>query len=116
MSRRRRLLVLNQYYWPGVEATAHLLTELCEALASEYDVTVVTGRLRGQDDAPDAECRNGVRVIRTRSSVHDRTLLHRRAANYASYLGRAAGRTLSLPRPDVILCMTDPPMVGSLAV
>ena len=25
-----RLLVVNQYYWPGVEATAHLLTELCE--------------------------------------------------------------------------------------
>ena len=30
--RRPRLLVFNQYYWPGVEATAHLLTELCEAL------------------------------------------------------------------------------------
>ena len=30
---RPRLLVFNQYYWPGVEATANLLTELCEALA-----------------------------------------------------------------------------------
>src|SRR5262249_14961722 len=39
MPARPRLLVLNQYYWPGVEATAHLLTELCEALATEYDVT-----------------------------------------------------------------------------
>ena len=41
--RRQRVLVLNQYYWPGVEATANLLTELCEALAADYDVTVVTG-------------------------------------------------------------------------
>ncbi len=24
-----RLLVFNQYYWPGLEATAHLLSELC---------------------------------------------------------------------------------------
>jgi hypothetical protein len=40
---RPRLLVLNQYYWPGVEATANLLTELCEALAVDHDVTVVTG-------------------------------------------------------------------------
>ena len=39
------ILVLNQYYWPGVEATAQLLSQLCEALAEDYDVTVVTGAL-----------------------------------------------------------------------
>jgi glycosyltransferase involved in cell wall biosynthesis len=116
MPPRRRLLVLNQYYWPGVEATAHLLTELCEALAADYDVTVVTGRLRGREDAPDDEIRNGVRVVRVRSAAHDRTQLGRRGVNYATYLGRAAARALSLGRPDVILCMTDPPMVGALAV
>ena len=49
---RRRILVLNQYYWPGVEATAHLLTELCEALAEDYDVEVVTGVLRGLENEP----------------------------------------------------------------
>ena len=37
-----RLLILNQYYWPGVEATANLLTELAEDLADEFEVTVVT--------------------------------------------------------------------------
>ncbi len=113
---RPRILVLNQYYWPGVEATAHLLTELCEALASEYEVTVVTGRLRGREDAPDKELRNGVRVIRVRSAVYDRARLSRRGANYVTYLARTATRALSLGRPDVILCMTDPPMVGALAV
>src|SRR5438445_1475433 len=35
-SGRPLLLVFNQYYWPAVEATAHLLTELCEGLADEY--------------------------------------------------------------------------------
>ncbi len=49
MSPRPRILVLNQYYWPGVEATAQLLAQLCEALARDYDVTVVTGHLRGHD-------------------------------------------------------------------
>ena len=51
-NRRPRLLVLNQYYWPGVEATAQLLTELCEALAEEYEVEVVTGVLHGHEDDP----------------------------------------------------------------
>jgi glycosyltransferase involved in cell wall biosynthesis len=115
-ARRPRLLVLNQYYWPGVEATAHLLTELCEALAADYDITVVTGRLRGQAGAPDEELRNGVRILRVHSAIHDRSQLSRRGANYVTYLARAAARAVVLGPPDAILCMTDPPMVGALAV
>jgi len=44
--RKPRLLVLNQYYWPGIEATAQLLTELCEALAEDMEVTVVDNASR----------------------------------------------------------------------
>ena len=63
---RPRILVLNQYYRPGVEATANLLADLCESLAETYDVTVVTGRLQGRDDLPATEELNGVHVLRTR--------------------------------------------------
>ena len=111
-----RLLVLNQYYAPGIEATAQLLTELCEGLATEYDVTVVTGRLRGHPDLPKQELRNGVKVIRVPSTAFDRAPLGQRAANYLSYLGLAALRALRARRPDIVLCMTDPPIVGDLAL
>ena len=111
-----RLLVLNQYYAPGIEATAQLLTELCEGLASEYDVTVVTGRLRGAPELPTQEVRNGVNVIRVPSTFFDRAPLSQRAINYASYLGLAAIRALRVRRPDIVLCMTDPPIVGDLAL
>ena len=51
--KRLRLLVLNQYYWPGVEATAQLLAQLCEALAEDYDVTVkLEHRLPGRSILP----------------------------------------------------------------
>ena len=83
MNTRPRLLVLNQYYWPGVEATAQLLAQLCEALTEDYDVTVVTGHLYGQE-LPDDEVRNGVRIVRVRSTAFDRSKLHLRAANYLS--------------------------------
>ena len=65
---RPRILVLNQYYWPGVEATAHLLTELCEALAEEYEVEVVTGVLHGHEDEPRETEHNGVRIVRVAST------------------------------------------------
>lgn len=108
----KRILVLNQYYWPGVEATAHLLTDLCEGLAREYDVEVVTGVLHEREDEPRRLTRNGVAIRRVRSTSYDRTGLAARAANYFTYLGSALGAGLRTRRPDVVLCMTDPPMVG----
>ncbi len=113
---RPRILVLNQYYWPGVEATAHLLTELCEALAEDYDVEVVTGVLHGHEDAPRTDEHNGVRITRVTSTSYERSELARRAANYFSYLGAAGAYALRRPRPDLVLCMTDPPIVGDLGV
>jgi colanic acid biosynthesis glycosyl transferase WcaI len=112
---RPRLLVFNQYYHPGVEATAHLLTELCESLADDFDVTVVTGRLRGRESDPDYERRNGVEIVRLHSTSYDRASLVRRASNYFTYLGRALRRGLAARRPNVVLCMTDPPLVGDVA-
>ena len=112
---RPKILVLNQYYWPGVEATAHLLSQLCEALAADYDVTVVTGHLHGLD-LPAEEKRNGVRIMRVRSTAYERSQLHLRAANYASYLGDTILTALRGERPDLVLCMTDPPVVGDIGL
>ena len=115
MTTRQRILVLNQYYWPGVEATAQLLAQLCEALARDYDVTVVTGHLHGHQ-LPDEEDRNGVKIVRVRSTTYERSQLHHRAANYGSYLGESIRAALRGERPDLVLCMTDPPVVGDIGL
>ncbi len=114
--RRPRLLVLNQYYWPGVEATAHLLTDLCEGLAGVFDIRVLTGILHDHEDEPRFVARNGVTVERVRSTSYDRTGLAARGSNYFTYLGSALARGLADEPPDVVLCMTDPPMVGAVAL
>jgi glycosyltransferase involved in cell wall biosynthesis len=116
VARRPHILVLNQYYRPGVEATANLLAELCESLAGDYAVTVVTGRVRGREELPATETLNGVRVLRTRSTAYDRTELVRRAANYSTYLGDSLVRALSSDAPDLVMCLTDPPVVGDLGL
>lgn len=118
MSSRRkpRLLVLNQYYWPGVEATAQLLTELCEALAEDLDVKVVTGQLHGQEEQPHRSVRNGVEIVRVPSTSFERSKLFARASNYATYLTSALFGGLRGRRPDVVLCMTDPPIVANIAL
>jgi colanic acid biosynthesis glycosyl transferase WcaI len=109
----KRLLVLNQYYWPGPEATAQLLTELCEGLAESFRVTVIAGTTRGA--GPGRQERNGVEIVRVPSTAFSRSRLAARAANYLTYVVAAALRGLTAPKPDLVLCQTDPPFVGDAA-
>ena len=109
------VLVLNQYYWPGVEATAYLLAELCEALTDEFDVTVVTGMVPGLAEGG-RERRNGVEIVRVGSTAFDRSRLSLRAVNYLTYLGLSFVEGLKMHRPDVVLCMTDPPVIADVAL
>ena len=109
-----RLLVLNQYYRPGMEATAGLLTDLCEALVNDFDITVVCGAAAGAKQG--TEQRNGVRVVRVHSTAFDRARMELRAANYLSYLALALVRGLIVPRPDLVFSQTDPPFIGLVAL
>jgi glycosyltransferase involved in cell wall biosynthesis len=111
---RTRLLVLNQYYAPGVEATAHLLAELCEELADEFEITVVTGMVATAE--PGRSSSAGVEVIRVGSTSYDRSRLSLRAVNYLTYLSLSFWEALKVDRPDVVLCMTDPPVIADLAL
>jgi colanic acid biosynthesis glycosyl transferase WcaI len=113
--RRPRLLVLNQYYWPGVEATANLLSELCAALAADFDVTVVTGMV-ADGVQPGRSRRDGVEIVRVRSTAFDRRRLTLRAANYLSYLAQSLLEGLRAEPPDVVLCMTDPPVIADVSL
>lgn len=113
--RRLRLLVLNQYYWPGVEATAYLLSELCRELSDEFRVTVVTGRLHGRSNERRSE-HEGVEILRVPSTSYDRANIWLRGLNYVTYLLGSLLVALRAERPDVVLCMTDPPIIADIAL
>jgi colanic acid biosynthesis glycosyl transferase WcaI len=116
LDRRTRLLVFNQYYWPGVEATANLLTDLCCELAQDFDVTVVTGMVRSANAPAGRDVRDGVEIIRVRSTAFDRRRLGLRALNYVTYLVRSLAAGARCARPDIVLSMTDPPVIGDVAL
>lgn len=110
--RRRRILVLNQYYAPAIESTGQLLTQLCEDLARDHDVTVVTGVV--EDSEPSREVQNRVEVVRVFSTKFERRRLSRRAINYLSYAGSSVWNALAERRPDIVITMTDPPFVSAI--
>jgi colanic acid biosynthesis glycosyl transferase WcaI len=113
--RRLRLLVFNQYYWPGVEATGYLLSELCRELAADFDITVVTGKQRARALERHG-VHDGVAIVRVPSTTFARANIWLRALNYATYLLGSALAGLRAPRPDVVFAMTDPPIIANVAL
>lgn len=114
-----RVCFFNRSYWPDTGATGQLLTELAEDLAAKHDceVTVVAGYPIAAAVAPPAvETRNGVRVIRARGTRFAPRRFTGRALNYLTYFASAVWAAVRLPRQDVTVAMTDPPIIGLAAI
>lgn len=101
---------MNRVYRPSTEATAQLLTDLAEGLATRgWSVDVIAAGVA------DAGPLSGVTVHRTGPGDKNGGLMSR-AANYLGFV-RAARRTLStLAGPgDIVVLMTDPPLLAACA-
>jgi colanic acid biosynthesis glycosyl transferase WcaI len=114
-----KVLLLNQCFYPDVVATAQHLTDLATALSSRgHDVTVVASD-RGYDDPTVRFARreqwNGVEIIRIRTLTLGKGSRWRRAFNFGSFLLICGLRLLLLPRFDVVVALTSPPLISFLA-
>jgi glycosyltransferase involved in cell wall biosynthesis len=109
----------NRSYWPDLSATGQLLTELAEDLVRVHgwDVTVVAGYpLRSGAALPSTGWRNGVHIVRASGSTLDPGRFVGRATNYISYFALAVVRGLGTRKPDVVVALTDPPIIGIAAL
>src|SRR4030042_1194718 len=115
----RRVLFLNQYFPPDTSATSAVDQRLVEALSEAgYAVRVIAGR-----PSYDLEMGYGglvtpmkaktVRVERVCSTTLSRRRMICRVLNYLSYIALTALRALGA-KADVVITMTDPPIVGLL--
>lgn len=114
-----RLTVLNQFYAPDISPTAQLASSLAEHRAGQGDdVTIITGRagyLEGRLASASADP-SGVRVRRIWTPDLGKSSLARRLLGYASFSVGSTLRLALLPRQDVIVSMTTPPLVVAAAV
>ncbi len=141
-----RALLINQYFWPDMAATAQLLADLAEDLATAgWQVTVLTGRgsyAPGREGRlPARESYRGVAVRRVWCTNFGRASFLGRALDYATFLVAAAwwvvaggwwrrgrkadpgpaGHTfLSLASSGeerpVVVCLSTPPLVAVLGL
>jgi glycosyltransferase involved in cell wall biosynthesis len=120
-----RICFFNRSYWPDQAATGQLLTELAEDLAAHHgcEVTVVAGRalnaardVEGRWWPVTREHRRGVRILRAGGTTLRPRRFAARAANYVTYLASAALASRLIGEQDVVVSLTDPPVIGRTAL
>jgi colanic acid biosynthesis glycosyl transferase WcaI len=119
-----KICFFNRSYWPDQAATGQLLTELAQDLVSRHgcEVTVVAGRPLHSGAAErrllapvSRETHAGVTILRANGTRFRPLRFARRATNYLTYFASAALAGLQVGRPDIVVSLTDPPIVGLAA-
>ena len=116
----KTILFINQYYWPDRASTAQHLTDLAESLATRgYECHVVCAKGGYQADRaalPSDEVHNGVYIHRVGATSLGRRSTLRRMTDYLSFYARALVRAVTLPKFDVAVTLTTPPIIGLIGM
>jgi glycosyltransferase involved in cell wall biosynthesis len=115
-----KVVFVNRFFHPDESATSQILSDLAFDLAARgWAIHVMTSRLRHDDPAailPALETCRGVTIHRIWTSSFGRGNLAGRAIDYLSFHASAAARLfLRLRRDDIVVAMTDPPMISIAA-
>jgi colanic acid biosynthesis glycosyl transferase WcaI len=107
-----RILLLNQFFWPDSCATSQLLTDLARALAEEgndvYAICADGGyAVTASDEAPPVH----IHHVKALPFVRGRL---GRLLSYLSFYLSATVTGLTLPRPDLVVTLTTPPLLSLL--
>jgi glycosyltransferase involved in cell wall biosynthesis len=105
-----QILLINQFFWPDLAATSQLLTDLVSHMADQgHDVTVICAR----HSYAGADCTKQppVKIVRVPDLPFKRGGLAR-PLSYLSFLLMSAWRAVCQPKPDIVITMTTPPLLG----
>lgn len=113
-----RILLLNQCFHPDHVSTAQHLTDLALGLTEAgHEVTVVSssrGYDKPEDRYPVHETWQGISIHRIWTPGLGKKAKWRRFMDFAMFWLNATLILLKLPRFDVTVCLTSPPMISSL--
>lgn len=115
-----KVLILNQVFYPDVVSTAQHSADLARQLAERGCRVTVVASSRGYDDPGQRFRRRerwyGVDIYRVCNTAFGKSRRWRRALDFVSFLLSCCWRLLWLPRQDVVLAMTSPPLISVLGM
>lgn len=113
-----RILLLNQCFHPDHVSTAQHLTDLARGLVEAGHEVAAVASSRGYDNPdkrfPAHEVWNGVTIHRIWTPGLGKRSKWRRFVDFACFWASATLILLRLPRYDVTVCLTSPPLISTL--
>ena len=113
-----RVLLLNQCFYPDHVSSSQHLTDLAEGLAAAGHSVTAVAASRGYDDPtrrfPVRETWQGIEIHRIWTPGLGKAAKWRRFVDFATFWINATLILLRLPRFDVTVCLTSPPLISSL--
>jgi colanic acid biosynthesis glycosyl transferase WcaI len=107
-----RILLVNQFFWPDSSATSQLLTDLARGLAERgHEVCSISAD--GEYNVASMGAPPAVKMFRVRTSRFSRGRVGR-VVSYLSFYFSAVLRALTLPRPELVVTLTTPPLISLL--
>lgn len=123
-----RVAFFNRAFYPEISATSQLLTELAQGLAQDHGccVTVISGMPLGEREPSWSAPKNHgllrpdslgqVQILRAWGTTFSKRTLLGRIINYLTYFASACLAAVRIDRPEVVIALTDPPIVGLAAL
>ena len=119
MTFKKSILFLNRSFYPDVESTGQLLTELCEELAFDFEVHVVCGNPlyrkannRGLIHRSDYK---NITIWRVNNTRLPKKNLFTRLVNLTSYFILCFYKVMFFKKVSCVISETDPPLLALIA-
>jgi putative colanic acid biosynthesis glycosyltransferase WcaI len=111
-----KILLLNQAFYPDSVATSQYVTDIARELCSQgHEITVLCARrdyTERRKVYPPFEIIDGIRVHRIGSTRFGKESLATRILDAVTYDLLSLWRLFRLPRHDMVVAFTSPPLVG----
>jgi glycosyltransferase involved in cell wall biosynthesis len=115
-----RILLLNQTFHPDLVATAQHMTDLARYLTQrghKFDAIASRSAYQQHDSLLTAyEELGDIHIYRVGRSIFGKGSIAQRLIDFAHYYVAALVKTLRVPKPDVVLCLTTPPFIATVGL
>ncbi|HZX10677.1 MAG TPA: glycosyltransferase family 4 protein [Acidobacteriota bacterium] len=119
MTLKKPILFLNRSFYPDVESTGQLLTELCEELAYDFEVHVVCGnplyrKVKNRGLVTRSKYKD-ITIWRVNNTRLPKKHLFNRLMNLLSYFILCFFKVMGFKKVSCVISETDPPLLGLIA-
>ena len=118
-----RILYFNRSFYPDIEATGQLMTDLCETLVKKgHEITVIAGQSYYSNNDKKGfflhrQNYKSIEIIRGNGSTFSKRFLLFRIINLSCYfLNAFIAGFLIHKKPNLIVAGTDPPVLGLIGI